>query len=459
MRVIRYDREYSRRQFLGGLARGAATAGVLMPLWDAVAKDGDVTRAYPEELLSIENWSKGKLKAGDEITAANVELVKDLLEPIKYYQVAKMGRRLRIAPTTTDIMRLSPWEYLEASLKNRGQAKFDATGNVVTAQGKPWIGGNPFPDAKTGLELFASLTLSWGRHDASMYAIKEYDIGLSGEIDFRYELGWAELSPVARVSLEPRPYWTGKEDKLRYQSVFFVRPDAVNGTSYLNIWPYDQNRFPELYGYLPEFKRIRQFPTDQRFEPLIPGSTLYLSDAWAAGDPLHTWGNYKIVGRGPLLAGVSGGWSPTHPNWEHRTHGGPKGLSFWDTTVELVPEAIIVEAEPVKFPRAPVSKKRVWFDARTGLPVGMVTYDRRGEPYHSFDAAFAQYEAGGKSVMDGKHPYWSWSHVHAFNIQTSQMTRLEQVREIAGGHRSSANDPGLYERYLTNAALMRLGRA
>ncbi len=458
MRVMRYDRGYSRRKFLGSLGRGAVAAGVLMPLWDAIAATGDITRAYPDELLSIENYTKGKIKAGDEITAANVESVRELMEPIKYAQVATMGRRLRMAPTTTDIMRLSPWEYLEASLKHRGQAKFDERGNVVTQQGKPWIGGNPFPDATTGLELFASLTLSWGRHDASLYAIKEYDIGRKGDIDFNYELGWAELSPVARTTLDPKPYWPGKEDKLRYQSVFFLKPDGVKGTSFLNIWPYDQHSFPELYGYLPEFKRIRQFPTDQRFEPLIAGSTLYLSDAWAAGDPLHTWGNYKIVGRGPLLAAVSGGWTAQHPNWEHKTHGGPKGKSFWDTTVELVPEAIVVEAEPVKFPRAPVSKKRVWFDARTGLPVAMVTYDRRGEPYHSFDAAFGLYEDGAKSVMDGKHPYWSWSHVHAFNIQTGHMTRLEQVQAIAGGHRSSANDPDLYDRYLTNTALMRLGR-
>lgn len=458
MRIIRYDRDYSRRRFLASVARGAAAAGVLMPLWDAIAQTGDIKRAYPDELLSIEAYTKGRIKAGDEISADNVESVKALLEPIKYAQIAQMGRRLRIAPTTTDIMRLSPWEYLEASLRNRGQARFDARGNVVTAGGQPWIGGNPFPDATTGLELFASLTLSWGRHDASMYAIKEYDVGPDGEVDFNYELGWAELSPVGRVSMEPRPYWPGKEDKLRYQSVFFLKPDAVNGTSFLNIWPYDQHSFPDLYGYLKEFKRIRQFPTDQRFEPLIAGSTLYLSDAWAAGDPLHTWGNYRIVDRGPLLAAVSGGWWPAHPNWEHTTHGGPKGRTFWDTTVELVPETIVVEAEPVKFPRAPVSRKRVWFDARTGLPVAMVTYDRRGEPYHSFDAAFALYEAGERSVPDGKHPYWSWGHVHAFNLQTRRMTRLEQVREISGGHRSVANDPRLYDQYLTNTALMRLGR-
>lgn len=456
MRLIRYDRHYSRRHFLQSVARGVVGGGVLMPLWDAIAANGEAAKAYPEELQSLEAYTRGRLKAGDEINAGNVELVKDLLEPIKYLQIATLGRKLKVAPTTTDIMRLSPWDYLEATVKNRGLAHFDAKGNVVVEGGKPWIGGNPFPSPQTPIELFAGLTMSWGRHDASFFAIKEYDLSPDGEVLYQYESGWAELSPVARVSMQPKPYWPGKEDKLRYQSVFFATPDSVKGTSFLNIWAYDQSTFPELYGYVPAFKRIRQFPTNQRFEPLIPGSTLYLSDAWCAGDPLYTWGNYRVVARGPLLAAVSGAWNAEHPNWEHKTHGGKQNKSFWDTTVEFVPEAIIVEAEPVKFPRAPVSKKRVWFDARTQLPIAMVSYDRRGEPYRSFDGAYGLYESGGKRFMDGAHPYWSWGHVHAFDIQTGRMTRLEQVREIGGGHGIKVNDPAIFDRYLTNAALMRL---
>ncbi|MDB5986492.1 MAG: hypothetical protein JWR16_1545 [Nevskia sp.] len=459
MHITRFDRGYSRRHFLRNAGRGIAGAGVLAPLWDVIADTGDVTKAYPDELLSIENYTKGKLKAGDEINASNVEAVKDLLEPIKYLQIVKYGRKLKLVKTTTDIMRLSPWEYTEATVRNRGQAKFDERGNVVTLGGKPWIGGNPFPDARSAVELFAGLTLSWGRHDASFYAIKEEDVNAGGEVLFQYEAGWAEMSPIARVSMDPKPYWVGQESKLRFQSIFFQTPESVKGTSFLNVWAYDQSTFPELYGYVPAFKRIRQFPTDQRFEPLIPGSSLYLSDAWAAGDPLYTWGNYRIISRGPLLAGVSGGWNPDHPNWEHKTHGGPKGKTFWDTEVELVPEAIVVDAEPVKFPRAPVSKKRVWFDARTSLPIAMVSYDRRGEPYRSFDGAYGLYESKGKSFMDGKHPYWSWAHVHCFDSQTERMTRLQQVRSITGGYATSVNRPDTYENYLTSSALMRLGSA
>jgi len=458
MKLIRYDRGYSRRKFLQDAATGVLSTGVLAPLAEVMAATGDVSKAYPDELLSIENFTKGRIKTGDMIDASNVEAVKDLIEPVRYEQILKQGRKQKIVKTTTDIMRLSPWEYVEATLRNSGKAGFDARGNVINkADGGPWIGGNPFPDPKTGVELFAAQTLNWGRHDASFYAMKLATTDSDGGERFNYSGGWAEMSPVARVSMEPKPYWPAHKDKLRFQSVFFLTPQAFRGTSFLNIWDYDHSTFPQLYGYVPEFRRVRQFPTNQRFDPLVPGLTLYLSDAWAAGDPLYTWGNYKIVGRGPFLAGLSDSWNYADDNWEHTTHGGKKGKSFWDSTVQLVPEAIIVEAEPTGFPRAPISKKRVWFDARNQVVIGMVTFDRNGKPFRSFDGAYSLYEGGGKAVMDGKHPYWSWAHVTSSDIQSNSVTRIQQVRAVEGQHMSGANDPKMYDKYLTQSALQRLG--
>ncbi|PWR20307.1 DUF1329 domain-containing protein [Zavarzinia aquatilis] len=458
MHIRRYDRTYSRRHFLGQAARGAFSAGLLAPLWPVLAAAGDAAAAYPEELRSIEAYTGGKLAAGQDITADNVDLVRDLLDPVQVRQIREMGRRLRLAPVTSDIMRLGPWDYLEATFRNKGKARFDADGNIVTDEGRPWSGGHPFPASTDGLQAFAGQTLSWGRHDASVYAIRECDIGVGGAVDYRYEAAWAEMSPVARVTMDPRPYLPGQEDKLRYQAIFFTAPDDVRGGSFLNVWPYDQRKFPDLFGYVPSFKRIRRYPTNQRFEPMLPGSDLYLSDAWAAGDPYLTWGNYRVVGTGPALAALSGNWSGQHANWEKPTHGGPRGLTFYDTVVELVPQAITVEAEPVMFPRAPVSKKQVRFDLRTMLPITMVSYDRRGQLFRSFDGAYSLYDDGKDRVMDGARPYWSWTHVHAFNVQTGRMTRIEQVARLSGGDVMRVNDPEIYDLYLTQGAMQRRGR-
>ena len=188
------------------MGQGVLAAGVLTPLWPALAETGSIGGVYPDELLSIDSYTGGKIKTGDTIDASNVEHVKDLLDPIRYTQISQMGRRVRVIDTTHDIMKLSPWEYNEATLRNQGQAMFDADGNVVTREGKPWIGGNPFPDPKNALEVFAGITLTWGRHDASFYAIKEADVGPDGDVEYNYELCWAELAPVGRLVLEPKPY-------------------------------------------------------------------------------------------------------------------------------------------------------------------------------------------------------------------------------------------------------------
>ncbi len=87
----------------------------------------------------------------------------------------------------------------------------------------------------------------------------------------------------------------------------------------------------------------------------------------------------------------------------------------------------------------------------------MVWLERKGEVYRSLDGAFSQYKKGGEAIMDGAHPYWSWTHVHAHDIQTNRITRLEQVKRIKGGHTMMVNDQSAYDRYLTTTALRRLG--
>ena len=456
MHFRRFDKGFSRRHFMAQASRGVLATGVLAPLWQSLSAHGSIDGVYPDELLSLDEYTGGKVGTGSVIDASNVALVKDLLDPIQAEQIDQMGRKLKVKATTKDLFKLCARPYLEATATNSGQAMFAPDGNVVTADGSPWIGGNPFPSPTSAKEVFAAATLSWGRNDVSLNAVKEYDLNDAGEQAYQYQLLWIEMSALGRLVLEPKPYWPGHEDKLRYHSVLFVSPNDIRGTSYLNIWYYDQNRYPDLYGYLPAFKRVRRFPTNQRFEPLIPGSTLYLSDAWAAGDPFLTWGNFKVVHRGPALAAVADSWNADHPNWEHTTHGGQKDDTFWDTEVEMVPEAIVVEAEPIAYPRAPVSKKRVWFDARTMLPLSMVSYDRQGQIYRSFDGAFSLYGAGS-GVGEAGDPYWSWTRVHAYDIQTNRMTRLEQVRSLPGGYQTTVNDDSVYDRYMTRAALRRLG--
>lgn len=467
MHIRKYDFDYGRRKLMENAAAGAASAGVLASTWPLVSNGDDISKAYPEELTSIEANTKGKVKPGDKITADNVDHVKHLLEPIAYKQVKEMGRVITIVEGNRKAEDMFPPEYLEATVANQGKATLDANNNVVEkSTGGPWIGGNPFPEPKSGLECIANLTLSWGRHDYSQYAVIDTDINPDGSEAYHYEFVWSELNTTVRTGQDK--VFRDFDDLLRLQSVWFTSPKEQAGSSFLSKWYYDQREFPELYGYLPLFKRVRQFPTNQRFEPLVPGITLHLSDAWAAGDPMLTWGNYKIVNREPHLVAIDGknwGASVDPDNWVPPHHGGPQGKTFTDSYMELAPECIVYDAEPTGYPRAPVGKRRTWMDVRNAMIVSFITYDRRGEIWKTLQPSFGKKITTGPDgneikMTDKKgRTEWSWTWVMIHDIQANRMSRFNQGREVTGGFKTvfHADEDKVYEKYLTRSALTRLG--
>jgi hypothetical protein len=456
MLIRKYGVDYGRRALLAK-GVGLAAAGVLAPLWPLISKSADITKAYPEELLSVEAYTKGAIKTGDLVTAANVEHVQNLLTPIAYRQVKEMGRQIRIVPTVTDVTKMFPHAFLNATLSNQGKGRLDADGNVTTVTGGKWLGGLPFTEPKSALEVFSNLTLSWGRHDNAVYAIADQDLDPDGEISYEYDFVWIEENVACRIG-GIGPYGGPQHaDKLRYQTVMLTAPSDVKATSYLSTWYYDQRKFPDLVGYVPAFKRVRKFPTNQRFEPLVPGMTIYLSDAWAAGDPMLTWGDYKIIGRQPMLGAVSENWHGDRDNYLPPVHGGQKGKTFYEFNMSMVPETIVIEASPTGYPRAPVGKKRVWVDPRNMQFVGYETYDRRGASLKSFEPSGGQWIKGDTIVKEADgSPVWTWSGVMSHDIQTNRMTRFTHTKAI-DGVASGVNLDGLYEKYLTAQAIGRLG--
>ncbi|SER19603.1 Protein of unknown function [Solimonas aquatica] len=459
MWIRKYDFNYGRRKLMENVAYGMG-AGALMPLNKVFAAQGELSKAYPDELMSIDAYTKGKIKTGDTISADNVEIVKDLLDPCVYEQVKTMGRKFRIKKTCTDWTAMFPGEFYEATLRSvKSPAKFDADGNVVTQDGKTWGGGLPFPDPKTGDEVQANLCLSWGRGDYNQYAVNDTVLNPDGSIGYSYDLVWVELQAQARMDGKP---FKGRTDLLRFQTVAFTASQDVAGSSFLSTWYYDQRKYPELYGYLPQFKRVRQFPTNQRFEPLIPGVTWFLSDPWAAGDPMRTWGEYKIIARKPMLGAFNTTMSLDKPNWVCGTHGGPKGTHFWDADFELAPEVVILESKPTGYPRAPVGRRLAYIDVRNNMYCGNIRFDRQDKPWVNFETGFGQYKQGGKTVFgaDGKTPAWSWVYVMSYDMQTHRMSRARHLEQCAGGHKSvfKADNEEMYNKWFTQQAIQRLGQ-
>jgi len=111
MRLLKYTEGWTRRHFLEQVGKGVFAAGVLNPLMDVIGRNGSLEAAYPPELLSIEAYTKGKLKPGDVLNSENVDIVKDLLDPGAYFQIKHDGRLVDIAPTETDVTKLTPTPF------------------------------------------------------------------------------------------------------------------------------------------------------------------------------------------------------------------------------------------------------------------------------------------------------------------------------------------------------------
>lgn len=464
MHVTKFDTQYTRRQFLASAGRTALGAGMLAPLWDVIARDGDVSRAYPDEALSIEHYSHGAVKPGGVIDASNIEAVKNFLDPVVYLEVSQQGRVIDVKAPETDIMQLGPKSYTEATLRNRGTAHLDEKGNVRSKGGDRWIGGFPFPDGGRAQEIIAGHSLNWGRNDVSFFPVHEWNLDSNDDLLFHYQYLFIEYMAAGRTVLDPKPFLPGHDDRLRYSTFLLTAPQTVKGTSVLNIWHYDQSKLPDFFGFLPDFKRIRRFTTNQRFEPSVPASNFYPTDSFMMGDPYLTWGNFKLVGKTPFIASVADRWWGEKDNWIIDRVGGTSGKRFFRSTMELVPEAYVVDLEPVGYPEAPYGKKRIWFDARNLSPMAMVVYDRKGNILKNYEQGTGVYQLPNGSAPNVTQwpqtgdPYWSWTYTHLHNIQNDTISSPQQVREIDGGYRVRVDDPGVYEQFCTIPAVRRLGK-
>ena len=460
MHIRKYDFNYGRRHFIEKTARGLGAAGVVTSLWPELCRAGDASAAYPDELLHIEAYTKGRVKVGDVIDVDNVELVQDLLDPIIYQEIVQDGRKIFIQPSVHEMETMYPPYFLDATLRNQGQAVFDDIGNVYTKDGKPWVGGLPFPDVRTGNEAIANITLSWGRHDRCVYAIPGVVVTAGGSAQYEYDWIWAEQQCTGLVHPDAAgPYLPDFDHLCRMQVIWFTYTPEVRGHAFLSHWKYDQRKIPDLWGYLPARKRVQRFPANQRFEPYMAGMNLYLSDAWASGDPMLTWGNYKIIHRGPFLGSPHFQWTPENDNWMPPLVGGKKDQSYFYVGKSLCPEVIVFEGEPVGYPHAPVSKRRIYMDVRNMGPGMSVTFDRTGEMWKGF-------EGGGGPAQTDKHKMltkdgrveWSWWWAMSHDVQRNAVARFHHAESCRGNWKSALDpDEDIVDQYMTKQALRTLG--
>ena len=206
------DRNYKEHNYFdywtrrGFLKRTGAWvgAGLLQPVLSLIDAGKTVEAAYPEEVLSIEKYTKGRVKPGMIISKGNVELIKDIA-PEGLVVELQRGAQIKIAETTTRPEAKQPRFWLEATLRNKGQAVLDQKGQLWHKSGGPWIGGAPFPEPQTALEAIWSYKFNPRRYDNVRVISTTAHVDTNGTLVRQDEAIFMQIQTMGRLVLDPKP--------------------------------------------------------------------------------------------------------------------------------------------------------------------------------------------------------------------------------------------------------------
>ncbi len=368
---------WSRRQFLKKTGAWAG-AGLLQPALSLVGTGKSIAAAYPDEVLSIEKFTSGRVKPGMIISKDNADLVKDF-SPAGLLLELTRGAQIKIAEAATAADAIIAPYWVQATLRNKGKAVLDEKGQLWSNDGQPWIGGDPFPEPTSGLEAMWNHKSNLTRYDDVREIASEKNIDSHGEVVREGTAFVVAVQTVGRIAKEPKPVIQGYKDE-HYRAVLtFLKPFDVYGLASLSTIYYDNTRLPDTDLYIPALRRTRRVPSTQRFEPASPYSALFVSDLGLHNDPLLTW-KWTLVGRKPMLA----------PSPSNKGHFAPAGnrdpFSFVESndkfprsTWELRPEMLIVDGIPPA--ESPYSRKRMYIDAIYRRAQTADIWDRAGRLY------------------------------------------------------------------------------
>ena len=253
--------EWTRRDFLKATGTWAG-AGLLQPVLPLIGAGKSIAAAYPEEVLSIEIYTKGRVKPGMIISKDNFELVKDIA-PAGLFVELQRGRQIKIGETSLQPDAVEPGFWVEATLRNKGQAVLDQRGQLWTKDGKPWIGGAPFAEPKNGLEAIWNYKFNPRRYDDVIGISKVASVDTNGNVLRRDGAMFMQIQTVGRLVVDPKPVLPKYKDENHRTLFLATYPFDVYGLEVASTIYYDAAKLPDTDMYIPTLRRTRRVPSTQ----------------------------------------------------------------------------------------------------------------------------------------------------------------------------------------------------
>jgi hypothetical protein len=268
----------------------SVTGAEIPTAWDVASRKA--------ELPTIEDLTAGKVKKGDVIDKTNVDLVKQylsagVLEAVNQGMKMIMGSQM---PPDSGI----PETSIEATERNKGKAVMDENGTVYYEKiGTPWLGGIPFPEPKSGLEVMANKKFGAGVDDYFIFS----SIIFVNQQGKSYKKVMAELQYLfcsTRTELPPFGTYPGYEDIMYKRTSILVSPLEVKGFGQYSVRYYDDSKnYDTGFAYFPAYKRTLRISATT-WQDNVAGSDLTYGDGNGFQEPYSVW-SFNLLGTQYIL--------------------------------------------------------------------------------------------------------------------------------------------------------------
>ena len=394
-------------------------------------------------------WSataSATLEPGNIINVDNFQNVKGFIPDELYPYVIEDNPQLRM--TVVPTRKYPPHaKYVEATVKYACQATVDNKGLIQN-----YTAGQPFPYSEWAKEAT--------NHACDLEeSDPQFAAKLAWNVNYRWQGGsglnlphWGfsnmrnrgkETWRVAQGEYR-RTYFSHRSDLLpetteltegtdvEWAEFFDVKtPFDLRGTMFL-LYRYTTDKEDDTWAYIPALRRVRRIAATQKSDSLL-GTEFTLEDFYIFAGYVwdHQWEfqgesiklgpmNSKrtcfpsVISRAEAARETGMTRLGNDEEWEECSFAPYNALAFDGETWE---QRTVFQLDDVPKQKGhPYSRKKIWYDKETLMPLYSIMYDRAGKPYRIINSIFKWSEDTpipankGKSVLN-------YSHIMVVNVQ------------------------------------------
>ncbi len=426
--------------------------------------------------------SLADVEPGDKITSQNKEKVKGLIPDELYPFVAESFTDLDMEIVAPEEYPLHP-KYVEATVKYACQASLDEKGVLEN-----YTAGQPFPfsewakeatnhacdlskdDPQFALKLAWNVNYRWqGGSGLNLPHWGASNMRNSGKEMWRLAQGEYRRTYFShRADLLPETTELKEGTEVEWAEFFDVKtPFDLRGTMFL-LYRYTSDKEDDTWAYIPALRRVRRIAATQKSDSLL-GTEFTLEDFYIFAGYVwdHQW---EFQGESVKLAAMNSRRecfpSIISPEEAVRTTGmtrlsneeewyhcsfGPYGALAFDGETYQKRSAFQLDDVP-RQKGHPYSRKKIWYDKETMMPLYSLMYDRAGKPYRIINSIFKWSEDSKSPANNGKFVN-NYAHILIVNVQNENSHTIQFDNTNAGAFSVAES-----RKYYDTTKLKRQGR-